>query len=222
MTKTTFSFLISFLMMVSYSIGMPIHALEQEPTPAETEEPSPQTPEEPSLTVQEESTEEPWYMGEKKEQNSLIHVENQTGFDIVSFQIKTKTEMSYPANLIGHQEVFTAETRDLYYPIQPGQEYVAQITFSDGRVVSLDPLPLADIYERFTIRFDGQQAYIDYIQASSMQPASTASVQEAQEPTEPVAEEPVAEEPVPQPEEETPEETHTEETTEEKKEEKKE
>ena len=121
---------------------------------------------------------EEWTMGNPSESALSIQVNNETGSDITSIQIKADNQEEFSANLIPDGIVFhQGDSVDFYY--EPSQEendattYQVKVSLSGKGEFLLTEFPLRDMKKSVTIHSTKGVVFIKYISLATDEQVST-------------------------------------------------
>ncbi|MBM6828824.1 hypothetical protein H9X85_04960 [Anaerotignum lactatifermentans] len=138
----------------------------------------------------EETVEEEQYLtiGAAAEGAFDLLVNNATGQDITAFAMKTGVEETYPASMMGSEDVWkNGETAEVFYLPEETEEmemetetdvvfqpsYQAQVTLADGSVYELTALGLEDLDGEVSLCMEEEVLYVTYTSKTSGDTVST-------------------------------------------------
>ena len=110
----------------------------------------------------------------KAPEGAFITVENQTGKDITSLQIRKTGDQDFGDSLLGENKTIKNEKKSkvkfqkkAFTKKQKKQTFDIQLTYSDGSTATLSEVPLADVKKSMTIQTSDDVTYVSYVSKKS-------------------------------------------------------
>lgn len=120
----------------------------------------------------------------KAPEGAFITVENQTGKDITSLQVRKTGDQDFGDSLLAKDKTIkngkeskVKFQKKAFTKKQKQQTYDIQLTYSDGTTATLSEVPLADVKKSMTIQTSDDVTYVSYTSKKSGDKTDTKDVE---------------------------------------------